>query len=237
MTSRIATSASLASLTPAIVAGQPATGSRQRAAVARSGDPDRDREQPAAADRTPAGREGGSGRGRARTRRLPVFETEVTASQLLTPVEFAFPQGRLRRVPGHRPDSGRRHHGQRATSADHVRVVAGLAADLAAVSHRPRHRSAVATRDIEREQRASQQLSVINSVKRLYFAILQTESALDGQRGSHRALSRARSNAAGPRRAEGRASVRLRSTCSSAWRRRNSLGRHDRTRWRRRRSS
>jgi outer membrane protein TolC len=29
----------------------------------------------------------------ARTRRLPIFETEVTTSQLMTPVSFAFPQG------------------------------------------------------------------------------------------------------------------------------------------------
>jgi outer membrane protein TolC len=29
----------------------------------------------------------------ARTRRLPAFDLEVTTSQLLTPVEFSFPQG------------------------------------------------------------------------------------------------------------------------------------------------
>jgi outer membrane protein TolC len=39
----------------------------------------------------------------ARTRRLPVFETEVTASQLMTPVGFAFPQGAFGEFPGTGP--------------------------------------------------------------------------------------------------------------------------------------
>ena len=36
----------------------------------------------------------------ARTRRLPVFETELMASQLLTPVDFGFPQGAFGDYPG-----------------------------------------------------------------------------------------------------------------------------------------
>ena len=39
----------------------------------------------------------------ARTRRLPVFETEATASQLLSPVDFAFPQGAFGDFPGTGP--------------------------------------------------------------------------------------------------------------------------------------
>src|SRR4029450_9460332 len=38
--------------------------------------------------------------------------------------------------------------------------------------------SATTTREIERERARAQELSIVNSVKRLYFAILQTESAL-----------------------------------------------------------
>jgi outer membrane protein TolC len=36
----------------------------------------------------------------ARSHRLPVFETKATASQLLTPVDFAFPQGAFGTFPG-----------------------------------------------------------------------------------------------------------------------------------------
>ena len=39
----------------------------------------------------------------ARTRRLPVFETEVMASQLLTPVDFGFPQGAFGEYAGTGP--------------------------------------------------------------------------------------------------------------------------------------
>ena len=39
----------------------------------------------------------------ARSRRLPVFETEVSASQLVTAVDFAFPQGAFGTFPGTGP--------------------------------------------------------------------------------------------------------------------------------------
>ena len=42
--------------------------------------------------------------GVARTRRLPSFETQVSASQLLTPVGIHVPSRRIRRVPGNRPN-------------------------------------------------------------------------------------------------------------------------------------
>jgi outer membrane protein TolC len=41
----------------------------------------------------------------ARTRRMPMFDAEVTASQLLTPVDFAFPRGAFGDFPGTGPIS------------------------------------------------------------------------------------------------------------------------------------
>jgi len=39
----------------------------------------------------------------SRTRRLPNFETEISASQLVTPVDFAFPRGAFGDFPGTGP--------------------------------------------------------------------------------------------------------------------------------------
>jgi outer membrane protein TolC len=113
-----------------------------------------------------------------RTRRLPVFEMEATASQLLSPVDFAFPQGAFGNFPGTGPIpaidttvSVPRQPTYYVTSqvsqplSQLFRIGLGI-------------RSAATTRDIERERARAERLSVINSVKRLYFAILQTESAL-----------------------------------------------------------
>jgi len=114
----------------------------------------------------------------ARTRRLPVFETEMTASQLLTPVEFAFPRGAFGDFPGTGP----------IPSADtNVSVPRQPTYYLSSQVSQPisqlfqiglNVRNAATMRDIEEERLRAQQLTVINDVKRLYFAILQTESAL-----------------------------------------------------------
>jgi outer membrane protein TolC len=115
----------------------------------------------------------------ARTRRLPVFNIEVQASQLLTPVDFGFPQGAFGDYPGTGP----------IPSADTtVSVPRQLTYYVSSQLSQPITQlfqinlgidSAVAARGIEEEQAKSQRLSVTNSVKRLYFAILQTESAID----------------------------------------------------------
>ena len=115
----------------------------------------------------------------ARTRRLPVFNIEVQASQLLTPVDFGFPQGAFGDYPGTGP----------IPSADTtVSVPRQLTYYVSSQLSQPITQlfqinlgidSAVAARGIEEEQAKSQRLSVANSVKRLYFAILQTESAID----------------------------------------------------------
>ena len=114
----------------------------------------------------------------ARSHRLPAFETKVSASQLLTPVDFAFPQGAFGTFPGIGP----------IPSVDTtVSVPRQPTYYLSGQVSQPLSqlfriglgvRSAVAAREIEREQVRSAQLSLINNVKRMYFAILQTESAL-----------------------------------------------------------
>jgi outer membrane protein TolC len=114
----------------------------------------------------------------ARTQRLPAFETEVMTSQLLSPVEFAFPKGAFGDFPGTGPipsvDSTvsvpRRPTYYVSTQVSQplsqlFRIGLGI-------------QSAATTREVERERVRAEQLSVVNNVKRLYFAILQTESAL-----------------------------------------------------------
>ena len=114
----------------------------------------------------------------ARTSRLPSLSTEVTTSQLLTPVSFAFPQGAFGDFPGIGP-----------VPATNTSVTVPQRPTLyvqSQVSQPLTHllriglniRNAAATRDIEIERTRGQELSIVNSVKRLYFGILQTESAL-----------------------------------------------------------
>jgi outer membrane protein len=113
----------------------------------------------------------------ARSRRLPVFETEVSASQLVTAVDFAFPQGAFGTFPGTGP----------IPAADTtVSVPRQPTAYVSSQISQPLTqlvkiglgvKSAAASRDIEQERVRAQRLAVVNSVKRLYFSILQTESA------------------------------------------------------------
>jgi outer membrane protein TolC len=115
----------------------------------------------------------------ARTRRLPIFSTEATASQLLSPVSFAFPAGAFGDFPGTGPipnadttiDVPRQPTMYLQTSVSQP-LTQLVKANLGI-------RSAVTSRDIENERARSTRLSVVNNVKRLYFAILQTQSALD----------------------------------------------------------
>lgn len=113
-----------------------------------------------------------------RTRRLPSFEMELSASQLLSPVNFSFPHGAFGDYPGLGP----------IPSSD----------TIISVSRRPTYyvssqvsqplsqlfriglgiRSAALGRDITQERVRGEALAVTNSVKRLYFAILQSQSAL-----------------------------------------------------------
>jgi outer membrane protein TolC len=114
----------------------------------------------------------------ARTRRLPVFQLEATASQLLMPVDFSFPVGAFGEFPGIGPIP--------ATDTN-VSVPRQPIADVVAEVSQPISQlsrlgldigSAEMTREIGRERVKAQRLAVITEIKRLYFAILQTRSAL-----------------------------------------------------------
>jgi len=117
--------------------------------------------------------------GIARSHRLPVFDIQGQASQLLTPVDFSFPQGAFGDFAGVGPIP--------ATDTN-VSVPKQLTYFVSSQVSQPVTQlfriglgidSAVASHAIEEEHLRSQRLSVTNSVKRLYFAILQTESALE----------------------------------------------------------
>lgn len=114
----------------------------------------------------------------ARLRRLPAFQTELSASQLLTPVGFSFPKGAFGDFPGTGPipavDTSVNVPRQPTyyISSRVSQPISQLVQINLGV------RSAATSRDIERERTRNAGLSVVNAVKKLYFAILQTESAL-----------------------------------------------------------
>jgi outer membrane protein len=178
MTNRIATCAFLASLMPAVVLGQSSSApANQRLSLAtavkmavennRQLQTARLEIEKAEADIAVA-----------RTRRLPVFQTEAMASQLLTPVDFSFPQAAFGEYPGIGPIPGI----DTTVSVPRQPTYYLFAQVSQPISQLFRIglgiQSATTTREIERERARAQELSIVNSVKRLYFAILQTESAL-----------------------------------------------------------
>jgi outer membrane protein len=114
----------------------------------------------------------------ARTRRLPSFDTSATASELLTPVGFTFPAGALGVYPGTGPipSTDTRVTTPRQPTAYLSAQVSQPLSQLIRLGLNIR--TATTARDIERERLRAQQLSLVSSVKRLYYAILQTQSAV-----------------------------------------------------------
>lgn len=114
----------------------------------------------------------------ARTRRLPSFETEVTASQLLTPVGFSFPRGAF----GEFPTTGPIPAVDTSISVPQqptMYISSRIAQPITQlIEINLGIRSAATSRELESEKVRSAELSVVNTVKRLYFAILQTQSAI-----------------------------------------------------------
>jgi outer membrane protein len=118
----------------------------------------------------------------ARSRRLPSFSIEGSASQLLSPVSFSFPKGAFGDFATIGPvpavdttvDVPRRPTAYVSSSVSQpltqlVKINVGV-------------RNAVVSRDLQTEQVRSAELSVVNSVTRLYASILQTQSALEATR-------------------------------------------------------
>jgi outer membrane protein TolC len=114
----------------------------------------------------------------ARTRRLPSFDTSVTASELLTPVGFTFPAGAFGVYPGTRPipSTDMRITTPRQPTAYVSAQISQPLSQLVSIGLGVR--IAATGRDIERERLRAQQLSLVSSVKRLYYAILHTQSAV-----------------------------------------------------------
>jgi outer membrane protein len=113
-----------------------------------------------------------------RTRRLPIFETEVTASQLMSPVDFSFPQGAFGTfaATGPIPSTDTTISVPRQPTYYVSSQVSQPLSQLFQINLGIKN--AVTAREIQRERVRAEQLTVVNSVKRLYFAILQTQSAL-----------------------------------------------------------
>jgi len=179
MTNRIATCGFIASLLiPGVVFSQPAPDSASdplslRAAIRLAVDNNR-QVQTARLQAEKAGEDVAV----ARTRRLPKFELDVSASQLLTPASFAFPRAAFGEYPGIGPipatdttvDVPRQptvYVSSQVSQPISQLFQIGLGIQSASTTH-----------EMERERARAQELAVVNSVKRLYFAILQTKSAL-----------------------------------------------------------
>jgi outer membrane protein TolC len=115
----------------------------------------------------------------ARTRRLPIFSTEAQASQLLSPVSFSFPAGSFGEFPatGPIPSTDTTINVPRQPTMYLQSSVSQPLTQL--IKANIGIQSAVASRELESEHARATQLSLVNNVKRLYFAILQTQSALE----------------------------------------------------------
>jgi outer membrane protein len=118
----------------------------------------------------------------ARTQRLPIFSTEAQASQLLSPVSFAFPAGSFGTFPatGPIPSTDTTIKVSRQPTMYLQSSVSQPLTQL--IKANIGIQSAEASREIESERARSTQLTLVNNVKRLYFAILQTQSALEANR-------------------------------------------------------
>jgi outer membrane protein TolC len=167
----------LASLIPAVAFGQPPAGSGERLALATAIKMAVDNNRQLQSARLEI-EKAEANIAVAQTRRLPAFQLEGMASQLLTPVDFSFPQGAFGAYPGIGPIPGI----DTTVSVPRQPTYYVFAQASQPISQLFRIglgiQSATTTREIDRERARAQQLSVINNVKRLYFAILQTESAL-----------------------------------------------------------
>src|SRR5262245_7816134 len=115
----------------------------------------------------------------ARLRRLPTFETEVASSQLLTPAGFSFPRGAF----GEFPSTGPIPAADTTVTVPQQPTLYVMSQVSQPLTQLKRIglgiKSAEATVAIEKERTRGQQLALVTDVKRLYFGILQTESALN----------------------------------------------------------
>ena len=115
----------------------------------------------------------------ARTRRLPSFKIEAQASQLLRPVDLTFARGAFGTIPGVGP----------IPDADAtIRTPSTLNLVLSAEATQPLtqlHKLNLSvqanetSREYQREQVRDTRLALVDEIRRLYYGIAQTRSALD----------------------------------------------------------
>jgi len=114
-----------------------------------------------------------------RTRRLPVFQADVNAAQLLTPVSFGFPAGAFGQFPATGPIPATDTTVEVPRQPTYYLSSSVMQPITQLVSIGLSVQNATAARDIEQQRLRGHELSIANSVKRLYFAILQTQSAIE----------------------------------------------------------
>jgi outer membrane protein len=114
----------------------------------------------------------------ARTRRLPQFDLDLLGLQTLTPVEFRFNSGSLGTLPGGAPFP---LQDIRIRSPRHPNLLLTARATQP-LTQLPRINLGIRLQETNRElteaKLESQRRAVANQVKRSYYAVLQTESAL-----------------------------------------------------------
>lgn len=178
--SRITSSVVFAFLLPAMAAGQPAAqsgnagdrlslGAAVRTAVENNRSLQAARLQIEKADEDLAA---------IKTRRLPALELTGQSSMLLSPVKFAFPRGAFGEYPGIGPipsEDATVETPRQPTFTVSTELTQPLSQLFEIGLNIKGAKTNVA---IERERAREKELALVNEVKRLYYTILQTESAL-----------------------------------------------------------
>ena len=124
----------------------------------------------------------------ARTRRLPSFEVQLQANQLLAPIGMTFPEGAFGSYPGLGPIPDRETRVESSMQPS-GRVSASVAQPLTGLKKANLGvKAGEITRAIEKEQWRAQRASVANDVRRRYYAVLQLQSAADAARDQVMAL-------------------------------------------------
>jgi outer membrane protein len=124
----------------------------------------------------------------ARTRRLPSFEVQAQANQLLTPIEVTFPAGALGYYEATGPIPSR-DTVIKSSSEPSARMSATIAQPITGL-----HKAGLAakasrlSKQMEQQQLRAQRAAVANDVRRLYYAVLQLEGAADAAREQVKAL-------------------------------------------------
>lgn len=120
----------------------------------------------------------------SRTYRLPSFSLDVYEGQLFAPIRFEIPQGALGFYPATGPIPG---------AAEPITTPARTFSLIEARASQPLSRLhgitlGIRLRQIEREEAGeklkAQQFQLVNQVRKLYYGILETQSALEANRSS-----------------------------------------------------